>query len=230
MNEHEQNLKKIFNDLEKNFDQYFEELREFVKLGCIASSGMGVQENVEKISKLYEELGADTQILKIKDGYPIIYGKILSKNPNAKQVVHYNKYDGNSAYEDDWVVDPFGAEVIDSEKVPGLPAHLGKVLVNRAAVDSKSPHFCVMKGIKTMMNIVGDIPVNLHLICEGEHEIGSPHLGQLNDMPGIGEVLKTADCFIQFPGNRGGSEKVGMDMSKAQVRLGCKGGTFCELS
>jgi acetylornithine deacetylase/succinyl-diaminopimelate desuccinylase-like protein len=222
-------LNEIYRYLEKHFDESLEELKDFLRLGTVAAENLNVREGAEKVAKIYEKLGAETEIIELKGGNPVVYGKILSHDPKAKTVIHYNKYDGNPTDEPDWIVPPYATTVMDSKDVPDLPPHLGKVIVNRAACDSKGPHFGAIKGLEAMLETTGDIPVNLHLICEGEHEEGSPNLGQLNEMSQTKDVLKNADCFMQMAASRGGSEKLGMDMKKAQVRLGCKGGLFINL-
>lgn len=105
----------------------------------------------------------------------MVYGTLRSKNPNAKTIAFYSLYDVMPVDEPEWKVEPFGAEIVDPEVVE-LPKEYGPCIVARGARNQKGPTMGFLRALETLLQVKGDIPVNVKFVIEGEEEIGSFNL------------------------------------------------------
>jgi acetylornithine deacetylase/succinyl-diaminopimelate desuccinylase-like protein len=67
---------------------------------------------------------------------------------------------------------------------------LGKVLVGRGAVNQKGPQGAFLAAVHAIRGTGRKLPVNLVFVCEGEEEIGSPHIPQIVRRPEVAAALK----------------------------------------
>lgn len=96
-------------------------------------------------------------------GHPIVYAE-QSSVPGKRTVLVYGHYDVQPADPmEEWVSPPFEATV------------RGDNLYARGASDMKGQMVALMKAVECLTN-VGDLPVHMKFLFEGEEEIGSPHL------------------------------------------------------
>ncbi len=98
------------------------------------------------------------------DGHPIVWAT-NEHRAGRRTVLIYGHYDVQPP-------DPF--ELWDSP--PFTPALRDGVIFARGSADNKGPIFAHILGLQEMLEETGDLPVNLHLLIEGEEEIGSPNL------------------------------------------------------
>ncbi|MBV9009923.1 MAG: dipeptidase [Verrucomicrobia bacterium] len=98
-------------------------------------------------------------------GHPVVWAHNEQK-PGRRTVLIYGHYD---------VQPPDPLELWDSP--PFEPVlHDGYVFA-RGATDNKGQILSHILGIEEQMEANGDLPVNVHLVVEGEEEIGSGNLG-----------------------------------------------------
>ncbi len=52
-----------------------------------------MEETAEATAETIRAIGAEAKVIPLKDGYPVVYGKLMSKNPKAKTLLFYCFYD-----------------------------------------------------------------------------------------------------------------------------------------
>jgi acetylornithine deacetylase/succinyl-diaminopimelate desuccinylase-like protein len=97
-------------------------------------------------------------------GHPVVWAK-NKHQPGRKTVMIYGHYD---------VQPPDPLELWESP--PFEPVQKNGYVFARGATDNKGQILAHILGIQETLEKDGDLPVNLHLIIEGEEEIGSGNL------------------------------------------------------
>jgi len=223
-------LKDVYEYIDKNFERYIGSLRNYLKYSGIAATGEGIREAAEATANSIRAIGGEAKLVPLKGGNPVVYGKVKSKNPKAKTLLFYMMYDVVGVTPEEWTTPPFAAEIVDAEKL-NLPAELGKVIVARGTHDKKGPNLGFILALGAIKEVRGDIPVNVLIVLEGDEEIYSPNLKQFIDE--YYEELKEADAvyspgsFRQLPSGllvmqRGYNGLVEMDL---EIKGGTWGGT-----
>jgi acetylornithine deacetylase/succinyl-diaminopimelate desuccinylase-like protein len=174
-----QEVSEIWKYIDDHFEQHLEKGRDYLRIPSVSLTDTEegrtqMMRGAEFVLKLYEEIGADGEIVPTT-GFPIVYGKLLSKNPQAKTVLIYLQYDVQPADEKEWKFPPFEARIVNAEEIDA-PAKLGKVICARGAMDQKLPGLAILNAAKSMLAVTGDVPVNFLFMAEGEEEITSPSI------------------------------------------------------
>lgn len=115
---------------------------------------------VEKLTAV----GLDAKLVPTS-GHPVVWAK-NKHQPGRKTVMIYGHYD---------VQPPDPLELWDSP--PFDPVLKDGYVYARGATDNKGQILAHILGIQETIEKDGELPVNLHLIIEGEEEIGSGNLG-----------------------------------------------------
>lgn len=154
---------------------HVEEVRRFLRIPGFSATGEGMRESAQACLEHLKGIGAEDVTLVDTGGFPVVTGVSRSKRPDAKWMLIYSLYDQVPVDPADWTVDPLGAEIIDAGRL-GLPRQIGPVICNRAAINQRGPMLATILGIRSMLEVDGDIPINILWCWEGEEEIGSPNL------------------------------------------------------
>ena len=109
-------------------------------------------------------IGLETQLVPTK-GHPIVWAR-NKHTAGRRTVLIYGHYD---------VQPPDPLELWDSP--PFEPVLKNGYVFARGATDNKGQILAHILGIEETIEQNGDLPVNLHLVIEGEEEIGSGNLG-----------------------------------------------------
>ena len=97
--------------------------------------------------------------------HPLVRGQ-WRRAPGRPTVLLYGHYDVQPPDPlNEWRTPPFE------------PTRRGEDLHGRGASDDKGPLLAQMKAIESWLRGAGSLPVNVHLLADGEEEIGSPTLG-----------------------------------------------------
>ena len=203
----EEYLNKVLRTIEERWNRYFEEVRNFLRMPSISATGEGIRETAEFLRDwLRERIGADATLLNY-GGHPIVYGRIRGRSDKA--LILYNMYDVQPVEPlDKWIAPPFEARVIND------------VVIARGAVNTKAPLMSMLLGIEAVKDVMGDLPLSLIFVFEGEEELGSPSMPKfINDK---GDELKGADGALFVIA----TEDV---KGKPQVILGNRGIIYLEL-
>jgi acetylornithine deacetylase/succinyl-diaminopimelate desuccinylase-like protein len=192
--------KKVFAYIDSQIDRYVEELSEIVRYRSVSSEGTGMLEGAKAVARLVQASGFESEVNIQKNGNPIVTG--CTGKSKSKRVGIYGHYDvfpeGDVSK---WIVNPYEPKVID------------KKLYGRGTTDDKGNLFANVKAAEAVKTVLGDIPVDLAFLFEGEEEIGSKSLKGFLD--------KKRDAFSELIGfiacDRGWHES-----GRPQVFLGCK--------
>lgn len=173
-----------FEYLDKRFDDQLDQTQAFVRQ---TSNSLTEQLNPEvfrcaDLLELYlRRLGCErVEQCHFENGYPVIYAELRSSRPDAKWLLISCLYDVVPWDEDDWLVDPTGAEIHDAPKVR-LPAEWGPVMTGRGTRNQKGALVAVLQALRALREVEGDLPLNVMFALEGEEEIASPHLREFRD-------------------------------------------------
>src|SRR5205814_8988019 len=115
------------------------------------------------------------------DGKPGVFATLDAGAP--KTVGLYFMYDVKQFDSAEWSSSPTDAQIVDK-------APLGKAIVGRGAVNQKGPEAAFLAALHAINGAGKKMPVNLVMMAEGEEEIGSPHIPQLDRLPEVLDALK----------------------------------------
>ncbi len=173
----------------------------------ISPTGEGIEDTAAFLRDFLDDrFSLDSKLMRY-GGHPIVYGWM--DNGSDKTLVLYSMYDVLTVEPiQEWVAPPFGAEIID-----------GKI-IGRGAVNTKAPLMSMLLGVEAMRDALGNVPVNLCFVIEGEEETGSMSMAKF--VEDKEEELKRAQAaYFMMPteGSKG----------KPQIILGKKGIVFLEM-
>jgi len=200
-------LQGVFHFVDANSKRFIDELAWLVKQPSVSARSEGMQKCAEMTEQMMRKIGISARVLPEKDGNPVVYGEIKSKR-SKKTLLFYNHYDVQPPEPvEEWKCGPFSGEVRD-----------GKIY-GRGVADNKGNLVSRLKAVEAFLETVGDVPVNVKFVVEGEEEIGSPHLAPVIKKH---KSLLSADAAIwEF----GGTDRKG----HPHVYLGLKGVLSVEL-
>jgi len=199
-------LEKVYRYIEEHAQVYTEWLIEACNQPSVSAQNRGMAEMKELVISFLKKVNAEIEEIETK-GYPIIYGELNSGK--EKTLTFYNHYDVQPEDPiDQWISDPFKAEIRD-----------GKIFA-RGVADNKGNLIARICAVHAFQQIYGELPINIKFVFEGEEEVGSPHLEFFaNNFP---KKLQT-DAIIWEGGTRGVIDK------RLDVGLGVKGICYLEL-
>jgi acetylornithine deacetylase/succinyl-diaminopimelate desuccinylase-like protein len=158
-------LNDLHRIIDVEFTTHLDAIREFVRTPSISADGTGIAETAEMVRGLIKGVGGEAQIVPT-EGHPIVYGELSAGQP--KTLLIYGMYDVQPVEGEDWLVPPFSAEIVN---IPNL----GDCIVARGIHNSKGPLRAFFNALSVMTRM-GELPVNLKFVIEGEEEQSSPHL------------------------------------------------------
>jgi acetylornithine deacetylase/succinyl-diaminopimelate desuccinylase-like protein len=143
------------------------ELQTLIQQPSVSAKNEGIEECARLVKKILEKSGIHSEILRLKNVAPIVYGEIKSKkNPN-RTLLFYNHYDVQPA-------EPF--ELWDDPPFSGKIK--GNKIFGRGASDDKGELITRIKAVQAYLKTTGDVPCNVKFVIEGEEETGSAHIDQ----------------------------------------------------
>lgn len=189
-----------------NQDDIITDLRKLVKHPSISAQNVGIEECAAALNEIMRDSGISSNIIKLKDGNPIVYGEV--KSSSKKTLLLYSHYDVQPVEPlDEWKYNPFSGVVADN-KIHG-----------RGAADSKGNVIALIKAAKAFLDTVGEPPVNLKFLIEGEEEISS--IG-LPDFVKKNKQMLKANASLCFDSSL-------HPTGKASIYAGLKGLLYIEL-
>jgi acetylornithine deacetylase/succinyl-diaminopimelate desuccinylase-like protein len=148
-------------------ENYLEDFYSFLRFPSISTDNQYAERLAECAHWLVNRLtsiGLETQLVPTR-GHPIVWAR-NKHQPGRRTILIYGHYD---------VQPPDPLELWDSP--PFEPVLKNGYVVARGATDNKGQILSHILGIQETIEHDHDLPVNLHLVIEGEEEIGSVHLG-----------------------------------------------------
>ncbi|MHC1737759.1 MAG: dipeptidase [Ignavibacteriaceae bacterium] len=162
-------MQQVINHIGKNKENYINELKEFLRIPSISTNEENkgdMQKCAEFVAKKMKEAGLPKVEIFRTEGHPIVYGEWLGAKGKPTVLV-YGHYDVQP-------VDP-----IELWKSPPFEPVIknGKIWA-RGATDDKGQLFVHIKSVEAYLKVLGELPLNVKFLIEGEEEIGSPSLGK----------------------------------------------------
>jgi acetylornithine deacetylase/succinyl-diaminopimelate desuccinylase-like protein len=148
-------------------DNYLEDYYSFLRFPSVSTDDqykIKLEDCARWLVNKLTAIGLETQLVPTK-GHPIVWAR--NKHiAGRRKVLIYGHYD---------VQPPDPLELWDSP--PFEPVLKNGYVFARGATDNKGQILAHVLGIQETIEQNGDLPVNLHLVIEGEEEIGSGNLG-----------------------------------------------------
>ncbi len=157
-------IKKIHAEISRLKEEHLEILKVIVRQKSISTKGEGVRECADLLKGIMEKGGISTTIFET-DGQPLVFGEVKGKSPEGFTVLFYGHYD---------VQPPEPLEKWDSP--PFEPTIREDRIYGRGTGDNKGQLITHVLAVKSYLDTVGSLPVNVKFLFEGEEEIGSPNL------------------------------------------------------
>jgi acetylornithine deacetylase/succinyl-diaminopimelate desuccinylase-like protein len=200
-------LEKVYNHIDANWRNFVRNLVQLVRQPSVSARGEGIEECAKMVEEMMKSIGFSTMVIREAEGNPIVYGEIKSRS-SQKTLLFYDHYDVQPPEPiEEWICDPYGGEIRD-----------GKIY-GRGVADNKGNLVSRLKAIQSFLETVGDVPVNIKFVVEGEEETGSLHLASVIQKR---RDLFSADAAIwEF----GGTDRKGRPI----IYLGLKGVLSVEL-
>jgi acetylornithine deacetylase/succinyl-diaminopimelate desuccinylase-like protein len=194
-------LEKVYKYIDTHADNFVEDLIKLVKQPSVSAKGEGMEACAKLVEKMMQEIGLSTKIFKGEKGNFVVYGEKLSKKPR-KTLLFYDHYDVQPPEPlEKWTHNPFSGKIIN-----------GKIY-GRGASDNKGNLVSRLKAVQTLLEVTGNVPVNIKFFVDGEEEIGSPNLEPIIKKH---KNFFSADAAVwEF----GGTDRIG----RPELYLGLKG-------
>ncbi|MEQ9563716.1 MAG: M20/M25/M40 family metallo-hydrolase, partial [Woeseiaceae bacterium] len=200
----------IYRHIDAELDNHVKSIQRWLRQPSISAQNVGIQEMAEMLRDDLLDIGFQEAELVPTDGHPGVWGYYDAGA--EKTLMLYLMYDVQPVDPEDWQSPPFAAELVEHE--------LGTVLMARGATNQKGPQRAFLNAVQSIIDVKGELPVNLMVAAEGEEELGSPNYPQVIDR--YEDRLKEADGAI-FPFN---SQRPDGSLS---MLLGVKGIIYFEL-
>lgn len=159
-------MEQVTQYLEQNTNRALEELCELLRIPSVSadpSCQPDMQRGAEFVHQKLTDAGLTAEIIPTA-GHPIVYGEWLGK-PGAPTILVYGHYDVQPVDPlDQWTTPPFEPQVRNGR------------LYARGATDDKGQMFTHVKSVEAWLQSVGELPINVKFVIEGEEEVGSNNL------------------------------------------------------
>ncbi|MBU6375715.1 MAG: M20/M25/M40 family metallo-hydrolase [Bdellovibrionales bacterium] len=165
-------MEKVLSTFERRFDQHLEDLKSLVRIPSVSFEGFdpqNVRRSAEAVAALLRKNGLEkVEILDLPGAHPYVYGERL-RAPGKPTLLLYAHHDVQPpGREELWKSHPFEPTLREG---PG-----GVRLYARGAADDKAGILVHLAAISSFMEALGELPVNVKIVIEGEEEVGSSHL------------------------------------------------------
>jgi acetylornithine deacetylase/succinyl-diaminopimelate desuccinylase-like protein len=160
-------MKQVAEYFKANHDRFMQEMIDFLAIPSISTNEENKPDMLATANFVEQQL-KDAGLSNVQQyptkGFPVVYGEWLGAK-DKPTVLIYGHYDVQPVEPLDlWKTDPFKAEIKG-----------GKIFA-RGSADDKGQVFIHFKVLEAWLKTVGELPVNVKVIVEGEEEIGSTHL------------------------------------------------------
>lgn len=159
-------IESVSRYLASHSDRNLTDLLELLRIPSVSADSRHQPDMVkaaENVRNLLERAGCSAKIHSTP-GHPIVTGE-WTKLPGARTVLVYGHYDVQPPDPlTEWTTPPFEPAVRE-----------GKVFA-RGATDDKGQMLTHIKSVEAWLQAVGQLPVNVKFLIEGEEEVGSKNL------------------------------------------------------
>jgi acetylornithine deacetylase/succinyl-diaminopimelate desuccinylase-like protein len=199
-------LDQVRRDIRQNADRYIVRLQAACRQPSISTQDIGMAEMGQQVIDLMEEVGLNASLMSTP-GYPVAFG--ARQGRSARRLLLYNHYDVQPPDPvEDWSAQPFAAEVRDG------------LLFARGVADNKGNLIARLCAIESTLRVMGELPITVLCLFEGEEEMGSPHLGHF--VENNRDLLRADGCLWETASKD--------PQGRLEVTLGLKGILYVELT
>jgi len=159
-------MQAVYDYIDAHADEYVRDLQTLVRQPSVSAQGIGLRECAELVRDMMHRDGLDARFYELDGGPPVIIGHMTTPR-SPRTMLCYSHYDVQPPEPlDAWTHgEPWSANIVDG------------VMYGRGCSDDKSGILAFNKAAQALLQVRGELPVNLKFIIEGEEEIGSVHLG-----------------------------------------------------
>ena len=199
-------LDRVLAACERNRERDLADLFRLLAQPSISTQDLGVRECAELERGFLESAGLSTRIFETA-GHPFVFGERAGP-PGAPTLLLYGHYDVQPPDPlDAWLSPPFEPTVRD-----------GRIYA-RGVGDNKGQHFAHVAAIRAWTETVGDLPIGVKVLLEGEEECGSP---QIDAFVAEHRDLLAADLVVTADGPA-------LNAPNPSVEYGVRGLVYVEL-
>lgn len=159
-------LQKILDRIDSGRERHVENLMEFLRIPSISTYSRNagdIRAAADWVFARLKRLGFETRIFETAR-HPLVYAQ-NSPKPDRPTLLIYGHYDVQPPEPlAEWTTPPFSPSIRDG------------FLYARGATDDKGQFFTYLRAMETILEMSGEIPVNVKVLVEGEEEIGSINL------------------------------------------------------
>ncbi|TMB78261.1 MAG: M20/M25/M40 family metallo-hydrolase, partial [Chloroflexi bacterium] len=142
--------------------EYVDELEALIRLPTVSAHKRAIDETAAAVLARARRAGVAAEALRAKDGPPTIVGET---GTGARTLLVYDHYDVQPPDpENEWKTPPFE------------PVERDGMLFGRGVSDNKGNLMARLQAIEAYRATVGELPLRIRVLFEGEEEIGSEHL------------------------------------------------------
>jgi len=167
----------------QNRERFLNELKAFTSQPSVAAQNLGMREMADRVLARLQKLGAQTRLIPVADGFPVVYAEIGS---GPKTLLIYDHYDVQPPEPLElWTTPPWEPTIRE-----------GKFFA-RGVADNKGDLLLRIQAVESWLATEGALPLKIKWVIEGEEEIGSPNLGKF--VRAQRALFKDADgCLWEF--------------------------------
>lgn len=144
--------------------RFLSELQDFCRLPSVVAQNRAIPETARTLLARMVAAGIRAQMIPIEGGSPVVLGEA---GAGPRTLMIYGHYDVQPEEPlEEWRSDPFAAEIRE-----------GRIYA-RGVSDNKGPTMARVQAVEAWQRTLGELPVRVLFLIEGEEEIGSPHLAQ----------------------------------------------------
>jgi acetylornithine deacetylase/succinyl-diaminopimelate desuccinylase-like protein len=185
--------------------EYVDELKELVRLPTVSAHGTAIDETAAVVLARAKRAGIAAEARRSDGGPPTIVGET---GAGARTLLVYDHYDVQPPDPlDEWKTAPFE------------PTERDGMLFARGVSDNKGNLMARLQAIEAYRATVGELPLRIRVLFEGEEEIGSAHLAAF--VRENADRLKADGCIWEA----GYKDAAG----RPTISLGLKGIAYFEL-
>jgi len=185
--------------------EYVDELKELVRLPTVSAHGTAIDETAAVVLARAKRAGIAAEARRSDGGPPTIVGET---GAGARTLLVYDHYDVQPPDPlDEWKTAPFE------------PTERDGMLFARGVSDNKGNLMARLQAIEAYRATVGELPLRIRVLFEGEEEIGSAHLAAF--VRENADILKADGCIWEA----GYKDAAG----RPTISLGLKGIAYFEL-
>ncbi len=143
-----------------------QELLRIPSISALPESQPDVQRAAQWLADKLSQIGLQNVKVIPTAGHPVVYADWLNAGPTVPTLLIYGHYDVQPVDPlDEWLTPPFE------------PTVEGDNLFGRGTSDDKGQLYTHIAATEAYLKTMGQLPLNIKFMLEGEEEMGSPHLG-----------------------------------------------------